>query len=581
MKKKIVSIVFLIICIFVVKQEAYATDSIAFWQPYPKDITVLVNQPIVSMKLILNENIIETMTMTINDVEVNVNYDSENEQIYYMPTSPLEAGVYRVDVKVAFQDWDQSLENSWQFSIASDIEEQAIAYSEEQLEALIEINQFRQANGLEELVFNKNLTASANAHAIYMNANNIDISSIEEASEEIEKENYTGKTPTTRARVQGYNGILINEKSIRSSASVSDVVEQMLNSPYMKIMLLDAHIKDFGYATNGSYHTLNVGRIETTENILSVYPHNGATDIDTHWISLEKETIDFEISNSQTGNLIILSYYTDIELENIEVNQLQITNMSGQDITYNLKSQLNDERLAASVVAIPDEKLEANTTYIIDSQLTINYYTQPSVTIPYQSVFTTGETQESYKDTKGHWAEETIQRLTLKDIIEEREEGLYFPDEMITRGEFCKAIIKLLDIEISEPMDLFIDVEENNPLRPYIEAAKEHNLLNGYPDQSFKPENLITRQELAVIIEKLYLYKFTEIDDTDFEEIKFLDQEDIQNWALNSVEIAYNLEIIKGRQDGNYYPNENATRGEAAVILERILKIIEDDYKTQ
>lgn len=83
----------------------------------------------------------------------------------------------------------------------------------------------------------------------------------------------------------------------------------------------------------------------------------------------------------------------------------------------------------------------------------------------------------------------------------------------------------------------------------------------------FKPNENITRQEMAVLIARA----LKEDGGKSAKEIMFSDGDKVSSWAKASVQVAVNNEIVSGYSDNTFRPLEDATRAEAIVMLERSL----------
>ena len=93
------------------------------------------------------------------------------------------------------------------------------------------------------------------------------------------------------------------------------------------------------------------------------------------------------------------------------------------------------------------------------------------------------------------------------------------------------------------------------------------DVMNGYPDGSFKPEGIVTRAEMAVVISKM-LYG-PEFNPANFEGAgTFTDTPD---WAEGYINLCASLDIIAGRGNGIFDPNATVTTSEAAAMFLRTL----------
>lgn len=112
----------------------------------------------------------------------------------------------------------------------------------------------------------------------------------------------------------------------------------------------------------------------------------------------------------------------------------------------------------------------------------------------------------------------------------------------------------------------FTDLEEDNQKTEYIEDFSNRGLINGYADGTFRPKANITRAEFLTLINRTF--GFLEEVDT---EIVFSDVNP-QDWYIKDLKIALSKGYIKGYVDNTFRPQNNISRQEAAVIINRILQ---------
>ncbi|RJE91336.1 hypothetical protein D3P07_04610 [Paenibacillus sp. 1011MAR3C5] len=103
-----------------------------------------------------------------------------------------------------------------------------------------------------------------------------------------------------------------------------------------------------------------------------------------------------------------------------------------------------------------------------------------------------------------------------------------------------------------------------------IKQAVALELVDGYPDQTFRPNQSVTRAEFVVMLVKLLQPKWTGTTH------EFTDQASIGTWAERATAQALELGWVQGYDDGTFRPNQSITRAEAAVILARALGIGKD-----
>ena len=96
-------------------------------------------------------------------------------------------------------------------------------------------------------------------------------------------------------------------------------------------------------------------------------------------------------------------------------------------------------------------------------------------------------------------------------------------------------------------------------------------IISGFSDNTIKPEQELTREELAVIIKNI-LNKIA-IGNIPNEQREYKDATKISKWADDAIQINTSLGIITGYPDNTFKPQNKVTRAETTVIIDRLLNI--------
>ncbi|MBI4733332.1 MAG: S-layer homology domain-containing protein, partial [Rubrobacteridae bacterium] len=166
----------------------------------------------------------------------------------------------------------------------------------------------------------------------------------------------------------------------------------------------------------------------------------------------------------------------------------------------------------------------------------------------------------------GSWYADSVSALISRGIIDGYDDGTFKPSKNITREEIAKMICLAMNWELVRPVESsFLDVDKDRWSFAYIETAKAHGAISGYPNGTFKPASNLTRAELALIIVKAKGLAF-DVSGTDFSDVG------ADHWAYKYIMTARNKGILKGT--GNlYYPNDSCTRAEVATAVNRLMNI--------
>ena len=143
--------------------------------------------------------------------------------------------------------------------------------------------------------------------------------------------------------------------------------------------------------------------------------------------------------------------------------------------------------------------------------------------------------QTDLKDIDKSWAKNIIASLAEKNIMKGYEDGTFRPNQMITRAEFAE-IIKNIDLK-NQAKSPFIDIS-GHWAEEAINQAYANNRINGYEDGTFRPDNKITRAEAIKILNSVFAYSFEE-ENSNINIKNFTDLNE-NHWAYYEIQKAAN-----------------------------------------
>ncbi|MDR0930309.1 MAG: S-layer homology domain-containing protein [Clostridiales bacterium] len=153
----------------------------------------------------------------------------------------------------------------------------------------------------------------------------------------------------------------------------------------------------------------------------------------------------------------------------------------------------------------------------------------------------------------------------------------YFePDMSTTRAMIATILWRLEGEPVGAPDAEFSDVASDTWYTKSVAWGAANGIILGYGDGTFKPEQNITREEMATIIANYLRYKGIKDDDSLLPHT-FDDDNDIALWARDNVLFLKNLSVMKGRLNNLFDPYNTATRAETAQTL---FNMIENVIKT-
>lgn len=164
-----------------------------------------------------------------------------------------------------------------------------------------------------------------------------------------------------------------------------------------------------------------------------------------------------------------------------------------------------------------------------------------------------------------HWALNAIAHSVARGYFKGEGEGRFAPNRAITRAEFVTILGRKAGITPSGASTAFRDVKADAYYAPYVAWAESKGIVKGTGNGKFEPNRTITREEMAVILDKFLgdqnkIYSSTN-------KAQFNDGTTISSWAKGSVEKMANLGFLSGVGNGNFVPKGSFTRAQAAQVL--------------
>ncbi|MCH4890318.1 S-layer homology domain-containing protein [Acidaminobacter sp. JC074] len=185
-------------------------------------------------------------------------------------------------------------------------------------------------------------------------------------------------------------------------------------------------------------------------------------------------------------------------------------------------------------------------------------------TAPHFSIYSLMTFTPSFTDIEASWAKKYITSLTAKGIVSGKSAEMFDPNATLTRAEFTTMIVKHLGLDV-EMKQNFKDVSEDAWYYNYIGNAGLNGLTAGVENGEFRPNDPITREEMAVMLYRAYKLKRGFALETGA--APFSDHAKISSDALDAVYAVRTNGIISGYPDNTFRPEANATRAEAATML--------------
>ncbi|ULL14997.1 hypothetical protein DVH26_11430 [Paenibacillus sp. H1-7] len=191
------------------------------------------------------------------------------------------------------------------------------------------------------------------------------------------------------------------------------------------------------------------------------------------------------------------------------------------------------------------------------------------------SIYTVVQASKSFADLRGHWAQASVESMASRFLVKGTSENEFAPDKQITRAEFAVLLTRAMGLA-PRTGSSYSDVASADWYAGAVGAASAAGIVDGFENGSFQPNGYIAREQMAVMIARALKLAPAEgelqADPALLE--SFSDNAAISGYAKEGVALALKANIVNGQTATAFVPAANATRAEAAVMIERMLKHI-------
>lgn len=177
---------------------------------------------------------------------------------------------------------------------------------------------------------------------------------------------------------------------------------------------------------------------------------------------------------------------------------------------------------------------------------------------------------KSFKDLSKHWAQEDCEILATLGIVNGVGNDEFGPDQPLTRAQFAKLVVLGLKLKPAQaPALAFTD---NHAIadwaKGYVATAVARGLIKGFEDGSFRPDEQVSRAQVAVIAARGLRHKGIETGNGKGR--PFADNDKIPAWATADVEFTAAAGLIGEFWGEDFDAGAPATRGLAAAVVRRL-----------
>lgn len=179
--------------------------------------------------------------------------------------------------------------------------------------------------------------------------------------------------------------------------------------------------------------------------------------------------------------------------------------------------------------------------------------------------------QTTFNDVQtNYWAQTFIQELAARDIIKGFPDGGFRPNEPVTRAQFAAMISKAMNKAPIRGNVSFVDVASDYWAASAIQKSYTTGFMSGYPGNVFEPTQNIPRVQILVALSNGLNYAASQAPETILQ--SYADASSIPNYARNSVAAATENRMVVNYPNVQFLnPNQTATRAEVAALIYQAL----------
>lgn len=183
-------------------------------------------------------------------------------------------------------------------------------------------------------------------------------------------------------------------------------------------------------------------------------------------------------------------------------------------------------------------------------------------------------TVSAFYDTETHWAKDAITFTLEKGLMEGTSSFTYSPDVPASRAEIVSALYHVAGSPANNNVvpHTFQDVASTAPYAAAVQWAVTNQIITGTTAATFSPDNMVTREQLAVIFHRFASAHGDVLPrDTTQTIARFADLSAFHPYAKEAAEWALQTALLTGMPNNRFVPEGSTTRAELAVILQRYI----------
>ncbi len=196
--------------------------------------------------------------------------------------------------------------------------------------------------------------------------------------------------------------------------------------------------------------------------------------------------------------------------------------------------------------------------------------------------------EPDFMDMQGHWAQAVVQQLRDTGVIQGQSNTQFTPTAGVTRAEFAAMLTRALGVSTLANVNVssssntsFADVPVSAWYASSVQAASNAGWIKGDEKGNFRPNAQVTRQEMAVMLQRAWSDVMTNTNNTsthtgnsNTSSQQLTDTATIASWAQPAVQQLVTAGLIEGNAEARFQPTRSLSRAESAAVISRLINEI-------
>lgn len=171
----------------------------------------------------------------------------------------------------------------------------------------------------------------------------------------------------------------------------------------------------------------------------------------------------------------------------------------------------------------------------------------------------------TFSDIQQSWAKDYILSAYMNNWVKGTSPDTFAPDNSLTRAEAAAILVRMLGYPLEANDNYAFEDTRGNWAEDYINTARRYQIISGIGGNFFAPDQHVTRQEIAVILNN-YLGYSSSGQIQPFDDVTWA----LNPWSYDAIHALTERGVISGYPDDSYRPFTDISRAEMTALLAKI-----------